>query len=353
MQKIRDNLQYRKEIQQCAKMFSEWDILENKTILITGATGMIGVFLIDVIMEQNKQFNANINILAIGRNLEKAKNRLGVYWNNKDFCFIAHDVNQSFDDIKFQDNIDFIIHGASNTHPILYSKNPINTIETNVIGTKNLLELAISQERCRFVFLSSVEIYGENRSDKEAFQEEDCGYLNCNTLRACYSEGKRLGETLCQAYMSMYDLDIVIARLCRVYGPTVLASDTKVLSQFMKQAIIGADIILKSNGRQKYSYLYITDAISGVFTVMLKGKRGEAYNIADEASNITIKELAECLAKMSARKVIHETPDEIEKRGYSLATKAILNADKLKGMGWKCRYNIHQGLRITYDILKH
>ena len=351
MQGTRNNSIYQQEIQKCCEIFKGWSVVENKTILITGATGLIGVFLIDVIMDQNKRHNSNINIIALGRNEERAKERLGVYWNDIRFRFMIHDVNETFHTEDFKNNIDFIIHGASNTHPILYSKAPIDTIETNVIGTKNLLELAVAQDKCRFVFMSSVEIYGENMSDKEAFQEEDCGYLNCNTLRACYSEGKRLGETLCQAYMATYNIDVVIPRLCRVYGPTMLATDSKVFSQFMLNTVAGDDIILKSEGKQKYSYIYVFDAVTAILTIMTNGKKGEAYNISDINSDITLKELAEYMASINKTKVIYQPPNDKERRGYSIATKAILNSDKLINLGWRCQYKIHEGIRVTYNIM--
>ena len=352
MKEIRKKKQYQDEIFKCSNIPLEWNIFAHKTILISGATGMIGVFLIDVLMERNKLYKDDIKIIAIGRDEEKAKNRLGIYWNVKEFQFIVHDVNKPFMTKEIKESIDFIVHGASNTHPILYSMDPIGTIEANVIGTKNLLDLGTVYKGCRFIFLSSVEIYGENRGDVEAFHEDDCGYLNCNTLRACYTEGKRLGEALCQAYISKYQSDAVILRLCRVYGPTMKKTDTKAHAQFLVNASTGNDIVLKSEGNQKYSYLYVADIITAILTIMIRGKKGEAYNVADEDSNITLKELASYIASISNVQVIYDLPDEIERKGYSIATKAILNANKLKETGWISRYNIQDGIRITYDIIK-
>jgi len=241
---------------------------------------------------------------------------------------------------------------ASNTHPILYATDPIGTITTNIIGAQNLLDYAVAHHATRFVFASSNEVYGENRGDAELFNEEYCGYINCNTLRAGYPESKRCAEALCQAYMVQNGLDIAIARLTRSYGPTMILSDTKAISQFIKKSMKNEDIVLKSDGTQYYSYTYMADAASGVLWIMLAGKSGEAYNIAEEHSDITLRDLASFLAGINGKKVVFEIPDSIEAAGYSRATKARLNGHKLQDLGWSPRYDIKSGLQRTIDILK-
>lgn len=171
-------------------------------------------------------------------------------------------------------------------------------------------------------------------------------------MRAGYPESKRCGEALCQAYRHQKGLDIVIPRLTRSYGPTMLASDTKAISQFIKNAIQGEDIVLKSEGNQYYSYTYVADAVSGLLTVLLKGESGEAYNIADVSSDIRLKDLAGILANISGKKVVFELPDAVEKAGYSKATKARLDGSKIKELGWQPLYDIKTGLERTVDIFK-
>jgi nucleoside-diphosphate-sugar epimerase len=352
MQEIRSKELYQKNVCDSAVMPIDWKQLSHKTILISGATGMIATFLIDVLMQRNREFHEDIRIIAVSRNKEKAVERLGIYLEEPEFYYLQHNVNEPFRPDYRLNGIDFIIHSASNTHPLLYSTDPIGTIEANVSGTRNLLELAAFQKNCRLVFLSSVEIYGENRGDTEKFSEDYCGYINCNTLRACYSEGKRLGETLCQAYISERQLDVVIPRLCRVYGPTMLASDSKAIAQLIKRAAAGEDIILKSEGLQLYSYVYVADAVSAILNILLRGSSGEAYNIADESSDYYLKDIAAYLADLNGKKVVYELPDEKEKKGYSTATKAILNPEKLRSIGWECMYSMQEGLRLTYEILR-
>ena len=244
------------------------------------------------------------------------------------------------------------MHLASNTHPLLYSTDPIGTILTNVIGVKNLLDFSVKHNATRFAFASSNEMYGENRGDVELFNEEYCGYINCNTLRAGYPESKRCGEALCQAYRVQKGLDIVIPRLTRTYGPTMSMFDTKAASQFIKNGIEGEDIVLKSSGTQYYSYTYVSDAVSGLLTVLLCGKNGEAYNIADESGDIMLKDFAVIVADICGTNVVFEIPDAIEAAGYSKATKARLNGDKLRTLGWKPRFDIRSGVERTLKILK-
>ena len=184
------------------------------------------------------------------------------------------------------------------------------------------------------------------------FREESCGYIDCNTLRAGYPESKRCGEALCQAYRKQKGMDIVIPRLTRSYGPTFLETDTKAISQFIKKGVQGEDIILKSAGTQFYSYTYVADAVSGLLTVLLKGEDGEAYNIADESSDITLRDLAELIAGISGKEVRFEIPDAVEAAGYSKATKARLDGHKLQALGWQPQYDIRTGIERTITILK-
>lgn len=341
---------YQEDIKSIASLNLPWENLNNKIILISGASGLIGSCFIDTIMEKNKS-GMNCKIYALGRSREKARKRFKYCWNNPLFEFISYDINNRLSDMNI-DNVDYVIHLASNTHPVAYATDPIGTITTNIIGTKNMLDFAVEKNITRFVFASSNEIYGENRGDVEKFDEEYCGYINSNTMRAGYPESKRCGEALCQAYIKQKKLDIVVPRLTRSYGPTMLMSDTKAISQFIRNAISNEDIILKSEGTQYYSYTYVADAVSGLFTILLCGKCGEAYNIADEASDIMLKDLATIIAEYSGRRVVFELPDSIEKSGYSKATKARLEGSKLKSIGWKAKYDLIYGIQKTIDILK-
>lgn len=350
-----DSELYMKDVAKIANLPYNWDLLKGKKLAISGGTGMIGSFLIDVLMYRNLELKQNTDIYVFGRDKYKAMDRFGEYGKSVYFNFIPQDVNESIEGICEGTKItqmDYVIHAASNTHPMAYSTDPIGTISANIIGTKNLLDWACTVNCNRFVFLSTVEIYGENKGDVDTFDETYLGYIDSNTLRAGYPESKRCGEALCQAYIKQKGMDIVIPRLSRVYGPTMLTSDTKALSQFIQKGVKKEDIILKSEGTQEFSYSYVADGVSAIFKILFDGACGEAYNVASDHSDIMLKDLAKIIADYAGKKVVFELPDETERAGYSKATKATLNTDKLKEIGWKSIYSMEKGLTRTMDILR-
>lgn len=327
-----------------------WDLLNGKTIVLSGATGLLGSFLVDVLLTKTLD-GIDCHVYALGRNPLKAQERLSKWWGNNHFHFFQHDVNAP---ITFEElgNVDYVFHLASNTHPIQYATDPIGTITTNIIGLQNMLEFAVSHGATRFAFASSNEIYGENRGDIDLFDESYCGYIDSNTLRAGYPESKRCGEALCQAYHVQKGLDIVVPRFTRSYGPTILPTDTKAISQFIFNGVYGKDIVLKSKGTQLYSYTYVADAISGFLTVVLKGINGEAYNISDMNSNLTLLDLAKTIAAISGTSVVFNNPDAVESSGYSKATKALLDNKKLVSLGWSPCFDIQKGLQRTIEMIR-
>lgn len=340
---------YMEDVYSVGSLDLPWDKLQGKCLLLSGATGLLGSFLVDVIMEKNISDNLNCTVYALGRNEQKAKERFSKHSNDPNLIFISYDVKEPF----FRDNlgsIDYVLHLASNTHPVQYSTDPIGTITTNIIGLQNMLEFAVKHNATRFAFASSNEIYGENRGDVEFFDEDYCGYINSNTMRAGYPESKRCGEALCQAYKAQKGLDVVIPRFTRSYGPTMLRTDTKAISQFINKAIQGEDIILKSSGNQFYSYTYMADAISGLIRILLCGESGEAYNIADVGSDITLRDLAILIARTTGHNVKYDIPDDVEKAGYSTATKARLDGTKIRRLGWKPKFDIRSGIERTIQI---
>lgn len=349
--KVYENTSYIEDLNDVSNLNLPWEKLEHKSIMVSGATGLIGSMLIDVIMKKNMG-GLHCTIYALGRSKARMKSRFEYCFDHPLFVFMEYDVNEKlrFDEDK---TVDYILHLASNTHPIQYATDPIGTITTNIIGVRNLLDFAVAHKTTRFAFASSNEIYGENRGDVEKFDEKYCGYLDCNTMRAGYPESKRCGEALCQAYKAQKNLGIVIPRFTRSYGATLLKTDTKALSQFLHRGAAGEDIVLKSEGNQYYSYLYVMDSVSGLFTVLLKGENGEAYNIADDASDMMLKDLAAMIAAYSGKKVVFEMPDAVESAGYSKAAKARLDSGKLQSLGWSAKYDIKTGIERTIDILRN
>ena len=341
---------YKNDIYAIASGNTAWDKLKNKSLLITGATGLIGTFLVDLLMHRNIRYNDNITIFAMGRSKEKALYRFNEYLNSKFFVFVQKDILAP---LALDFPIDYIIHGASYTHPIAYASEPKNTILLSVLGTKSILDIASISHVKRMLFISTVEIYGENRGDIDAFDEKYCGYIDCNTLRAGYPEGKRAAEALCQAYITEKNIDITIARCSRVYGPTMGNDDSKAIAQFIKCAVKNENILLKSEGTQLYSYCYVADTCSAILHILLNGRNGEAYNISDSSSKLTLMQIASYLSDCFKIKIDHGIPSSTELAGYSKAAKALLDCSKLKKLGWEPRYSIYEGLKRTVEILRN
>lgn len=348
MKRLLEIQEYVGDVERVAALDLPWERLRGKVILITGGTGLIGSFLIDVLAVANLR----CKVLLLGRSEEKAKARFAEYWHNGWIEFVKWNVATSTLP-TIDEPVDFVLHLASNTHPVAYATDPIGTITTNVIALNNLLEFAASKKCSRFLFASSNEIYGENRGDVEFFDEKYCGYIDCNTLRAGYPESKRCGEALCQAYIKQKGLDCVIARLTRTYGPTILPTDTKAISQFFNNALNGEDIVLKSEGTQYYSYQYVADSVSGLLFVLLKGEAGEAYNIADESGDIMLRDLARLIAQQAGHKVVFNAPGAVEAAGFSRSTKARLSGCKIaKSLNWRPFYDVEGAIKRDYKIMR-
>ena len=323
----------KEDIKKIAGLDYNWLLLKDKTILISGGTGFLGQFLIDIIKYRNQVFDNRISVISCSRHALP---------NDGYIKYISHDVMQP---LELSDNIDYIIHLASNTHPKLYAADPVGTITTYVFGTYNLLQLAVKKKVKRFLLASSVEVYGEGNG--LPLKEFYSGYIDCNTARAGYNESKRVSESLSQSYIAQYGVDCVIARLARCFGADK-KDDSKALAQFMNNAVHKEDIILKSKGEQRFSYCYIADAVSGLIKILLDGECGHAYNISDDDEGLTLSEYAEYIASLAERKVVYniENNEAVSKSSY-----AVLDCTKLKSIGWKPMYSVRDAINRTYKIL--
>ena len=323
------------------------DAFREKRFLITGATGLIGVNLIDALMSCNSKGD-EITIYAVGRSKEKAVSRLGEYYDDRHFQFIEQDVRQP---LPASLEVDYVIPLASNTHPMAYSQYPIETIEINVKGAEYALQKAV-ECGAMVLYPSSVEVYGNARGE-DVFTEDYTGLLNLSTARSCYTESKRVSEALCQSYIAEKSAKVKIVRLSRIFGPTMLLSDTKASSQFIKKALNGEDIVLKSKGEQFFSYTYVADAVSAMLYVLAYGEIGVAYNISNEACNVHLKDFAYYCAEWAGKNVVFDLPSEAERKGFSVAMQAILDNSRLKNIGWQPRYDMKEALNRTLQILSN
>ena len=316
--------------------------LKNKNILITGATGLIGSYLLKYLTFLNNNNGYNINIHVITRKKNKAKLMLGLNDEN----IIERDLNEYF---KIDYKYDYVIHLASNAHPIAFSTDPVGTMKTNLLATMCLLD-SIKNTNAKFLYASSGEIYGNN-SD-HYFKEDDIGTIDNTKIRSCYPESKRAAETLCLAYNKQFNQKINILRLCYIYGSTITDDNSRADAQFLRNAINGEDIVLKSKGLQKRTYCYVADAVGALLHILINDFDGEIFNIANPDSIASVYEYAKTLAQIANVNIRFELPDEIEKRGYSKQADSVLDASKLINSGFKPIYSLKEGLYRTYLFKK-
>lgn len=319
------------DIKKVAEYPVNWSQIDGKTLLISGGTGFIGSFISDVIRYRNAHYGTNTKVVSLSR-------RGGI--SDGTVEYLKADIT---DPIACEADVDYILHLASNTHPKQYGEDPVGTIMTNVLGCDNLLKLA-AEKHAKFFLASSVEIYGQGT--QTPMDEKYSGYIDCNTARSGYNEAKRTCEALCQSYKNQYGVEIVIARFSRVFGAD-RKLDTKALSQFMDKAVAGENILLKSKGNQRFSYCYVADAVTGVFTLLTSGANGEAYNISADDDGMTLGGYAEYIASLAGREVEYRIEDDA---AASKASFALLDTNKIRALGWKPMYTVKEGMERTYRI---
>lgn len=335
---------YQQDLLQVFSQELPWEKLSGCNILVTGATGLIGGCLVETLMMNPGR---DYHVYASGRNEERARKRFVDYANDRAFHFIRYDVMTPLEsDVRF----DFIIHAASNGSPNFFAQKPVEVMKSNLYGAVNLMEYGLLHGMKRMLFVSSGEVYGEG--DGRVFSEDYSGYVDCTKPRSCYPTSKRAAETLCVSYADEYGADVVIARPCHTYGPHFTEQDNRVYAQFIRNVLCGEDIVMKSTGEQFRSWCYVVDCASALLYILLKGEKSHAYNIADDQSSISIRELAETVAKIGGKKVLIDVPDDNEKKGFNVVSKSVFSTVKLEKLGWSPQTPIKDGIEHTINELK-
>ena len=324
-----------------------WEKLKNKTVMITGASGMVGSYMLYVLLMLNDEKHYGIKVDAVMRNVNKLPEEVR---NREDVNVVVADVTKDIPDVG---DIDYIIHAASPASPLIMQNQPVETIAANTIGTFKTLELAKEKNAEGYLFISSREIYGQPDEGQEFFYENTYGFVDQLNPRSCYSEGKKAAETMCVCFHEEYGLNTKIARLAHTYGPGMSIYDGRVQADFLKNVYHNEDIVLKSEGTAVRTYTYIVDAIAGMYRILLDSE-DIVYNIGNEAGKVSIRDLAEILVSIYPErglKLVFDIPEGGTK-GTAPYTLGILSSEKLRKLGWNPKYSVKDGFKRTLEYLE-
>lgn len=325
-----------------------WDEFRDSTVLISGANGFLPAYMIETLLCLNTTRDLNIKIVGLVRNEQKAFIRFSHHKERKDLTFVVQDV---CDPINYDDKLDYIVHAASQASPKFYGIDPVGTLSANTLGTHNLLKLASKNNLKSFLYFSSSEVYGQVDNSQIPTKENQYGYLDPTNLRSCYAESKRMGETMCISWFSQYNVPVKIVRPFHTYGPGMALDDGRVYADFVADVLDGNDIIMKSDGSAIRAFCYLADAVQGFFSVLIKGKNGEAYNVGNPDCEASILELANYVVNLSIKKQLSVIKKDVDSKEYikSSVSRNCPDINKLKELGWSPTTSIQLGFKRTLE----
>ena len=327
----------------------DFSALKGSSVLVTGATGLLGSQILLFLDFLNRTRYFGTKLYAFCRSEEKAKKVFAEAFSENRINFLYGDVLNL---PAFDFAIDHIIHGASVTSSNDFISRAVETIDTAVNGTMNMLNLAKEKQAKSFVYLSSMKAFGITDGKGEV-READLGYIDLSSPRSSYSESKRLCENLCVCFASEYGVEAKIVRLTQTLGAGIDYSDTRVAAQFARAVIENRDIELKTQGATKRPVIYTSDAISAILTVLLKGKSGEVYTAANPATFMTIRETAEMIVEKIAKNSIKLKFDiQGVPAEYAPNLNLNLNVDKLCSLGWKPSVSLEESYKRMIAAIK-
>lgn len=324
----------------CISEFIPWEKLKQKTVLVTGATGLIGSHVVNALLYAGRQRGLELTVLALVRNEEKGK---AVFeWQLEQF----HNLRLLTGDVQnppaVELPVDYIIHGASPTSSRFFVEHPVETLQTVVCGTMNMLRLAQEHRASGFLLLSTMEVYGHPPRGSRVM-EEDAGAFSPINVRNSYPISKLTSESLCCSYMQEHQIPATVLRLTQTFGPGVEYSDGRIFAEFARCGMEKRNIVLKTKGETERSYLYTADAVTAILTTLLKGAPGQIYTAANEETYCSIYEMARLAAELFQIDVEIEEQD-VSKFGYAGTLYMDLDTRKLQALGWKAK----TGLRDMY-----
>ena len=327
----------RADLQRVAEIFPHWEDLRNKSVFITGATGLVGSMLVRCLCAAP----VSITVIAHVRNEQKARAMFG----DLPIVYCVGDVTSP---IHYEGTVDHILHTASVTASKTFVTQPVATLMTAIDGTRNLLEFAREKQAASMVYVSSMEAFGITDPALERVTEQDLGYIDILSVRSSYSEGKRICECLCAAYAAQYGVHVRIARLAQTFGAGVSRADGRVFAQFTKSCLEGRDIVLHTEGKSMGNYCYTADCIRGLLTIALKGEDGNAYTVVNPSTSMQIRQVAKLVSDTLTEgktQVIFDIPESALTYGYAPDVTMRLSGAKLMALGWQPEVDLPEMFR--------
>lgn len=331
----------------------QWKKLDGKTLLITGAYGMIASYIVYFLVYIRNEKNINVNLIAVVRNKEKFYKKFSDIDVMDNVTIIENDVSGPID---IEGRVDYIIHAASLASPQYYSVCPVDVLTPNTVGTYYLLQLAKEKKVKSFLLFSTCDVYGMPNAVNGMITEDSYGIMDTLDIHNCYSESKRMAETMCKAFNLQYGVHTRIARIAHTYAPTMdIHNDPRVFASFVKNIVTGQNIVMKSDGSGKRSFCYITDAIAGYFTILFKGEDGEAYNVCNTSQFISVKELANTLVSLYPEKNLKVIRKDRSNSEHYTENSLLVGCDnipdnsKLKKLGWNAEVNVMNGFKRVVE----
>ena len=339
----------KEDIKNFVEKFALTEELRNKTIAVTGATGLLGSCMVRCLLALSTEKGINLHVIAVVRNIEKATEMFGK--EGEALSYYAYDFS-SMAPFKPSKNIDYIVHFAAPTASKGFIERPVETMNTIYFGMQNILTYAQDAKVESLVFASTMEVYGSVTDDKELLTEQKQGYLDPMATRSCYPLAKRAAEGLCHNYAVEYGVPVKVARLAQTFGAGVSKNDNRVFAQFARSVINNNDIILHTKGEGCHSYCYTIDAFSAMLYLLLRGENGEAYNVANSDTYISIRNMAEFVVENFNPKHVKVVIQLQEGMGYPPTTKLRLDTKRINQLGWKAEYGLKEMFSRLIDAMK-